>query len=45
MPLEKRFLDALERAATYTISGETLTLRATNGDEEIATLRAAAPTP
>jgi len=43
MPLEKRFLDALERVATYTISGETLTLRAPNGDEEIATLRAAAP--
>jgi len=45
MPLEKRFLDALERAATYTISGDTLTLRALKGVEEIATLRAAAPTP
>jgi len=44
MPLEKRFLDALERVATYAVSGDTLTLRALNG-EEIATLRAAAPAP
>ncbi|HEY4228690.1 MAG TPA: META domain-containing protein [Thermoanaerobaculia bacterium] len=43
MPLEKRFLDALERVSTYTISGSTLALRA--GGEEIATLHAAAPTP
>ena len=44
MPLEKRFLDALERVATYAVSGDALTLRALNG-EEIATLRAAAPAP
>ncbi len=43
MPLEKQFLDALERVSTYTISGNTLTLRA--GQEEIATLRAATPPP
>jgi heat shock protein HslJ len=43
MPLEKRFLDALERVAAYTISGNILTLRA--GQEEIATLHAAAPPP
>ena len=41
MPLERKFLDALERVATWSISGDTLTLRA--GDEQIATLRAAAP--
>lgn len=45
MPLEKRFLDALERVETYAISGSTLTLRALKGDEEIATLHAAPPAP
>jgi heat shock protein HslJ len=43
MPLERKFLDALERVATWTISGATLTLRAAGGDEPIATLRAIAP--
>ena len=43
MPLEKDFLDALERVTSYTISGNTLTLAA--GQEEIATLRAAASPP
>ncbi|HEY2798137.1 MAG TPA: META domain-containing protein [Thermoanaerobaculia bacterium] len=41
MPLEKQFLDALERVTAYAISGSVLTLRA--GEAEIATLRAAAP--
>jgi heat shock protein HslJ len=43
MPLEKKFLDALERVATWTISGDTLTLRAAEGGDQIATLRAVAP--
>ena len=45
MPLEKRFLDALERVETYAISGSTLTLRALKGDDETATLHAASPAP
>jgi len=42
MDLEKRFLEALERATSYSISGDTLTLSA--GDQALATLHSVAAT-